>query len=125
MKNRTREREDGPRVVYLARGDDPAEPGGVAGYVLENDLTNPLTVLHVYADEADIPPRMGQHLEEVAHLDSQQRIHVLAAACGFRPGLIALPTSKRDVPLHARSTGAPSDRSPHRLDAMGGARPIP
>jgi len=112
------------RVVYFAKGDDPAELNRAALYVLENELTTQLTVVHVYADEAEIPPELARHLFEIDHLYPELRIDFLAVEGAFGPELTAALSEKLGVPLNYMFIGTPGDRFPHRIEAMGGVRLI-
>ncbi|RME28053.1 MAG: APC family permease [Deltaproteobacteria bacterium] len=110
--------------VYFTRGDNPAMLNRAALYVLENEQTNRLTVVHVYEKEEDIPPRLAEHLQEIDHLYPELRIDFLAVKGKFTPGLVAALSEELGVPTNYMFIGTPGDRFTHRIEELGGVRLI-
>lgn len=111
-------------VVYFTRGDDLATLNRAALYVLKNEQTQLLTVVHVYTEETEIPPRLADHLRTVDHLYPELRIDFLAVQSVFGPELIERLSATLRVSKNYMFIGTPGDHFPHRLDSLGGVRLI-
>jgi len=111
-------------VVYFAKGDDLAELNRAALYVLDNEQTTLLKVVHVYQDEADIPPTLAGHLAQIDKQYPNLRIDFLAVKGEFTPKLIEALGTRLDVPLNYMFIGTPGNEFPHRIEALGGVRLI-
>ncbi len=55
-------------VAYFTRGDSMPTLNGVALYVLQNEHSNQLKVVHAYQREEDIPADLASHLSTIDHL---------------------------------------------------------
>ena len=111
-------------VVYFSKGDDPAELNRVALYVLENEQTNLMTVVHVYQREEDIPKALAEHLAEIDHLYPELRIDFVAVKGEFGPEIIELLAERLSVPKNYMFISTPGDQFPHRIEDLGGVRLI-
>ncbi len=111
-------------IVYFAKGDDPAELNRAALYVIENEQTDRLRVIHVYENEKDVPPQLAEHLENIDRLYPRLRIDFVAVQGVFGPPLIESLAKKLNVPKNYMFIGTPGDRFPHRIAALGGVRLI-
>jgi hypothetical protein len=112
------------RVVYFTKEANPAELNRAALYVLENEPTNHLQVVHVYEDEKKIPSGLARQLSAIDHLYPRLRIDFLAVKGTFGPELIELLSRRLDVPKNYMFIGTPGDRLPHRIEQLGGVRLI-
>ena len=112
------------RIVYYTKGADPAELNRAALYVLENEPTNNLLVIHAYEDDNAIPKELARHLKTIDKLYPRLRIDFLAVKGSFGPELIEALSQELDVPKNYQFIGTPGDRFPHRIDALGGVRVI-
>jgi hypothetical protein len=61
-------------VIYFTKGDDPAELNRAALYVMQNEQTNHLRVIHVHDAGATIPPKLADHLKTIDRLYPHLRI---------------------------------------------------
>jgi amino acid transporter len=112
------------RVVYFTKDVEPAELNRAALYVLENEPTNHLQVVHVYEDEKEIPAGLARQLKTIDHLYPRLRIDFLAVKGSFGPELIELLSRRLGVPKNYMFIGTPGDRFPHRIEQLGGVRLI-
>jgi len=112
------------KVVYFTKEADPAELNRAALYVLENEPTNHLQVVHVYEDEKKIPTGLAKQLSTIDHLYPRLRIDFLAVKGTFGPELIELLSRRLEVPKNYMFIGTPGDRLPHRIEELGGVRLI-
>ncbi len=111
-------------VVYFTRGDDPAQLNKAALYVLQNEQTNRLKVVHVYQDEAMIPRDLSDRLAMIDRLYPDLRIDFVAVRGKFGPELIEVLSRRLNVPKNYMFIGTPGDHFPHRIEALGGVRVI-
>ncbi len=111
-------------VVYFTKGDDISILNRAALYVLKNEQTNHLRVVHAYETEGDIPPRLAEQLVTVDHLYPRLKIDFLAVQGTFGPELIERLSQRLGVPKNAMFIGTPGDRFPHRVEDLGGVRII-
>jgi len=113
-----------PAVVYFTKGDDPSVLDKAALYVLKNEQTNLLKVVHVYQREEEIPPDLASQLSMIDKLYPQLRIDFLAVKGTFGPEIIELLSRRLNVPKNYMFIGTPGDRFPHRIEDLGGVRVI-
>ncbi len=111
-------------MVYFTKSDDPAELNRAALYVLQNEQTNLLKVVHVYEDENKIPPRLGEHLHTIDRLYPELRIDFVAVKGTFGPALIDALSHYFEVPKNQMFIGTPGNTFPHRVENLGGVRLI-
>ena len=97
-------------VVFLTKGDHLANLNQAALYVLKNELTHRLMVVHVYRDENDIPPQLDSHLKTIDEQYPQLRVDFLRVKGKFGPELIraTLAPARGGEELHVhRYSGGP------------------
>jgi amino acid transporter len=111
-------------VVYFTKGDDLANLNRAALYVLENEHTKWLKVVHVFEREEDIPPELASHLQTIDHMYPNLRIDFVAVRGIFGPDLIDRLSRRLNVPKNYMFIGTPGDRFPHEIEDLGGVRLI-
>jgi len=109
-------------VVYFTAGDDLATLNRAALYVLDNEQTKHLKVVHVYDDESEIPAPLAEQLKTIDRLYPQLRVDFLAVKGTFGPELIEALSRRLGVPKNYMFIGTPGDRFPHRIEDLGGVR---
>jgi hypothetical protein len=120
-----RQMEDiGGVMIYFTRGDNVVMLNRAVLYVLQNEQTNRLEVVHVYQDETQIPPRLADDLKMLDQLYPEIRIDFTAVKGRFGPKLIDSLSRRIGVPKNQMFIGTPGDRFPHRIEALGGVRLI-
>ena len=110
------------RVVYFTRGDNLATLNRAAQYVLSNEQTRRLLVVHVYENEEDIPAELAEHLKTLDRVYPQLRIDFIAVKGEFGPECIEALSEHLDVPKNYMFIGTPGDHFPHRIESLGGVR---
>ena len=111
-------------IVYFTRGDDLATLNRAALYVLENEQTQQMKVVHVFEDETNIPGQLSEHLQMVDRMYPQLKIDFLAVKGEFGPELIERLSRRLRVPKNYMFIGTPGDHFPHRIEHLGGVRLI-
>lgn len=112
------------KVAYFTKGDDVALLNRAALYVLKNEQTKLMKVIHVYDREEDIPTDLAEQLKTIDRLYPQLRIHFLAVKGEFCPELVESLSRRLGVPKNYMFIGTPGDRFPHRIEDFGGVRVI-
>ena len=111
-------------MIYFTKGDGIVALNHAALYVLQNEQTENLMVIHVYEDEGDIPMGLAEQLQTVDRLYPNLRIDFLAVKGTFGPELIERLSRKLNVPKNYMFIGTPGDRFPHKIAELGGVRLI-
>ncbi len=111
-------------VVYFTRGDDMVILNRAALYVLQNEQTQRLKVVHVHHEGEEVPADLAKHLEQIDHLYPQLRIDFIAVEGAFGPELIERLSKRLNVPKNYMFIGTPSHKFPHDLADLGGVRLI-
>ncbi len=111
-------------VVYFSKGDDLDILNRAARYVLENEQTNQMKVVHVYEHEHDIPKDLAQQLQTIDARYPHLRIDFLLVRGTFGPIVIEQLSRYLGVPKNLMFIGTPGDHFPHRIEDLGGVRVI-
>lgn len=111
-------------IIFFTRGDGPANLRRAIEYVLDNEHTRALLVVHVYDDEAKIPPKLADQLRTLDEIFPEIRIDFIAVRGRFSPELIGKLSQRLNVPRNYMFIGCPGDRFPHNLADLGGVRLI-
>jgi amino acid transporter len=111
-------------IIFFTRGDGPANLRRAIEYVLDNEHTNNLMVVHVYDDEKKIPPGLAEQLRTLDEIFPEIRIDFIAVRGRFGPDLIEKLSGRLNVPKNYMFIGCPGDRFPHNLGDLGGVRLI-
>jgi hypothetical protein len=115
---------NGLTVVYFTKGDDLSILNRAALYVLTNEQSNRLRVVHVFERSEEIPAGLAQQLATIDRLYPRLRVDFLAVQGIFGPELIERLSRRLHVPKNYMFIGTPGDRFPHRLEELGGVRVI-
>ncbi len=115
-------RIDESAVVYFTRGDNIVTLNRAVLYVLANEQTSILKVIHVYDKESEIPPSLAKDLRTVDRLYPQLRVDFVAVQGKFTPELIEAISRRFTIPKNYMFIGTPGDHFPHRIEELGGVR---
>ena len=118
------ERVNETAMVYFTEGDNLVTLNQAALYVLDNEQTSRLKVIHVYEDEDEIPPHLSAHLKLVDRLYPQLRVDFVAVKGAFGPNIVEALSRRLRVPKNHMFIGTPGDRFPHRIEDLGGVRVV-
>lgn len=121
---RSIERINSRTVIYFTKGDDLANLNQAALYVMKNEQTNWLKVVHVYGKEEEIPRELSQHLRTIDRMYPALKIDFVAVKGVFCPELIERLSERLGVPKNYMFIGTPGDRFPHEIETLGGVRLI-
>ncbi len=115
---------NGQAIVFFTRGDGLANLRRAIEYVLDNEHTKNLKVVHVYSEEKKIPTTLADQLRTLDRVYPEIRIDFIAVQGKFGPGLIDQLSERLGVPKNYMFIGCPGDRFPHNIGDLGGVRLI-
>ncbi len=111
-------------MVYFTRGDSMVTLNQAALYVLDNEQTSRLKVVHVFDEQNAIPPQLAEQLRVIDHLYPTLRVDFVAVKGTFGPELVEALSRRFKVPKNYMFIGTPGDRLPHRIEDLGGVRVV-
>lgn len=111
-------------VIFFSRGDSLPTLNQAALYVLQNEQSKRLLVLHCYDTEADIPKEFVVQLNIIDRIYPELRVDLIMIKGKFGPELIEKVSQRLKVPKNYMFIGTPSDRFPHNIAELGGVRLI-
>jgi hypothetical protein len=112
-------------VVFFTKGDNRANLNRAALYVLQNEQTKRLQVVHVYQDETEVDHAyLADQLRVIDELYPELRIDLVLVQGKFGPELIEKLSRRMNVPKNYMFIGTPGDRFPHNIAELGGVRLI-
>ncbi|MGE3756523.1 MAG: amino acid permease, partial [Pseudobdellovibrionaceae bacterium] len=112
------------RVVYFSKNDNLESLNRAALYIINNEQTNKLVVVHVYRDEEKIPADLKEQLRLIDEIYPQFRIDFLTVKGEFTPTFIEKISRRLKVPKNYMFIGTPGNKFPHRVSELGGVRLI-
>jgi amino acid transporter len=111
-------------VIYFTKGDNLPALNRAALYVLQNELTNRMKVVHCYEREEDVAPRLAEHLKLIDRIYPKLRVDLVLVKGRFGPELIERLSRRMGIPKNYMFIGTPGDRFPHNIAELGGVRLI-
>jgi hypothetical protein len=112
-------------VVFFTKGDHIANLNRAALYVLQNEQTKRLKVIHVYEREEEIMvDHLAKQLRTLDEVYPELRIDLILVQGSFSPELIERLSRRMGVPKNYMFIGTPGDRFPHNIAELGGVRLI-
>ncbi len=111
-------------VIFFTRGDNLTGLNRAALYVLQNEQTAKLKVIHVYEKEEDISPSLREQIEIIDKIYPELAIDFVLVKGKFSPDLIEKLSERLGVPKNYMFIGTPGDRFPHNIADLGGVRLI-
>lgn len=113
------------QVVFFTKGDNRANLNRAALYVLQNEQTKRLKVVHVHRDESELEGMdLQDQLQVIDELYPELRIDLVLVKGRFGPELIEKLSRELEVPKNYMFLGTPGDRFPHNIAELGGVRLI-
>lgn len=111
-------------VIFFSKGDNLVTLNRAALYVLNNEQTKRLKVIHVYQNESDIPPEFAGQINIIDRIYPELCIDLILVRGKFGPDLIERLSQRLNVPKNYMFIGTPGDRFPHNIAELGGVRLI-
>jgi amino acid transporter len=111
-------------IIFFSKGDNLTTLNRAALYVLNNEQTKTLKVVHCYEREEDIPRELAEQLKIIDRIYPELRIDLTLVKGRFSPALIEQLSQRLGVPKNYMFIGTPGDRFPHSIGELGGVRLI-
>jgi hypothetical protein len=112
-------------VIFFTKGDNLANLNRAALYVLQNEQTKRLRVVHVYGHKEDVQADQLTHqLRTLDEVYPELRIDLVLVRGRFGPELIERLSRQLGVPKNYMFIGTPGDSFPHNIAELGGVRLI-
>jgi hypothetical protein len=112
------------QMVFYTDGDHPEKLNAAARYVLDNEQTKYLKVIHCYEDESKIPSHLVQNLKTIDQIYPELRIDVLLCKLPFNVISINAISKYLDIPKNYMFVGSPGENSHVDISQLGGVRVI-
>ena len=112
------------KIIFFAKGEDLEELNRAALYVLANEQTKLLEVVHCYTDEKSIPKHLAHALKTLDKIYPQLRIDLILVRGEFGPELIEKLSRRLGVAKNYMFIATPGDHFPHEMADLGGVRLI-
>lgn len=111
-------------VIFFTKGDAISGLNRAALYVLANEITDRLMVVHCYAREEDVFEELADQLRTLDRIYPQLRIDLVLVKGKFGPQLIEQLSRRLGVPKNYMFIGTPGDSFPHNIAELGGVRVV-
>jgi len=111
-------------VVFFTAGDSRQNLNRAMLYVLSNEETKRLRVVHVYERQEDIPSRLAHDLAFLDEVYPEINIEFVTVRGKFGPELIERLSQEWGIAKNYMFIGSPTGRFPYRLADLGGVRLI-
>lgn len=111
-------------IVFFTGGDSRYSLNQAMLYVMRNEETKKLKVVHVYEHEEDIPPQLEHDLAFLDDVYPDIKVEFITVRGRFGPELIERLSQEWGIAKNYMFIGSPSGRFPFRLSELGGVRLI-
>lgn len=112
------------RIIFFTKGDDAANLNLAMLYVRDNEITNRITVIHLYDDMEHIPKQLKSDLRTIDKLYPEMDIELVLLKGKFTPEKVDEISKKYKIPKNYMFLGAPSVKFQYPLADLGGVRLI-
>ncbi len=112
------------QTIYFSKGDNLSTLNQAAQYVLRNEQTKWMKIVHVFTDEATIPPSLWYQARVIDEIYPNLRVDLVLIKGQFSPRLVDAISRRMGIEKNQMFIGTPGDRFPHRIEALGGVRVI-
>lgn len=111
-------------VVYFSRGDDLGNLNKAMLYVINNEPSHHIQIVHVYESGTPISDTFKRNLKFLDEAYPDIRIDLLTVQGKFSPDLIRALSGRLRVPVNYMFISTPGDQFPHNIAELGGVRVI-
>jgi amino acid transporter len=114
----------GQQFVYFTRGDHVENLNRVMLYVVQNEHTNRVKIVNVYASLADVPPLLADHVRFLDEVYPEIDMELVTVPGKFSPELIDTLSKEWEIPKNLMFIGTPTGNLKFDLKNLGGVRLI-
>jgi len=110
------------KMVFFAKSDSIAAINKAILYVLQNEQTNWLQIVHVYQQREQIPARLADNVKLLDEAYPKMRIDLVLVRGDFGPTMIERLQQKLRVPKNFMFITCPGETFTHKVADLGGVR---
>lgn len=111
-------------MVFFTKTDELQVLNKAILYVLENEITNCLKVVHVYSDESKIPTNLIQHIEVLDQMYPKLTIDLILIKGTFSPEITNHLVELLNIPKNLMFITCPGNQLKYKISEFGGLRVI-
>jgi len=111
-------------IIYFTKSDDLEVLHKAVVYVVENELTNWLRVVHIYKSDDEIPKTLEQNVKILDQIYPKCRIDLVLVKGSFSPDSVDYIASELKVAKNFMFIACPGSRFPQNISDYGGVRVI-
>ncbi|MEZ4704072.1 MAG: amino acid permease [Bdellovibrionota bacterium] len=115
---------EGHGIIFFTKGDDAANLNRAMLYVQENEITDHVSVIHLYEKKEDIPKHLESDMRTIDKLYPEIQMELVLRQGKFTPDLITQLSKEFGIPKNYMFLGAPSAKFPYPISDLGGVRLI-
>ena len=111
-------------IIFFTKGDDVASLNRAMLYVLENESTKVMTIVHILDGTQSPPPRLVRDLRLLDEIYPELNVELVIRKGRFGPDLIRELSNEFGIAPNYMFVGTPGNQFPHRISDLGGVRVI-
>jgi amino acid transporter len=112
------------QIVYFAKGDNLSTLNQAAQYVLQNEQSRSLKIVHVYSEKDKIPPSIWYQARVIDEIYPSLRVDLVLVNGRFSPELVDAFSKRFGIQKNQMFIGTPGDNFPHKIESLGGVRVV-
>jgi hypothetical protein len=122
-KQKAREIKNQP-MAFFAKTDELSVMNKAILYVMENEITDNLKIVHVYESEEGIPPLLESHVSTLDETYPKLQIDLILIQGKFTPTLVNNFSDRLNIPKNLIFITCPSSQFMFKINEFGGIRVI-
>eukprot|EP01121_Diplochlamys_sp_Union-15-3_P018265 TRINITY_DN6621_c0_g1_i1.p1 TRINITY_DN6621_c0_g1~~TRINITY_DN6621_c0_g1_i1.p1 ORF type:complete len:633 (-),score=68.42 TRINITY_DN6621_c0_g1_i1:71-1969(-) len=111
-------------IVFFTKTGNLSVIHKATTYVINNEITNWLRIVHVYETEENIPANLTEDIKFLDRLFPKVRIDLVLVKGTFNPDLVSSLSKKLNVAPNMMFITCPGDEFKHDISLFGGVRVI-
>ena len=111
-------------MIFFTDGDRPEKLNSAVRYVLDNEQTQSLKIVHCYEKEDEIPNSLIQNLKTIDKIYPELRIDLLLCKLPFNAVGVEMISRHLSVPKNYMFVGSPGKNSRMDISEFGGVRVV-
>ncbi|MBK9041568.1 MAG: APC family permease [Bdellovibrionales bacterium] len=112
------------QTVYYTKGDNLSTLNRAAQYVLLNEQSKRLKIVHVYSEKKKIPPSIWYQARVIDEIYPNLRIDLVLVKGIFSPELVDALSKRFGIQKNQMFIGTPGGNFPHKIESLGGVRVV-
>ena len=110
--------------VFFTKGDNIATLNKVMLYIIKNEHTKKIKIVHVVSHNESIPKNLAEEIKFLDREYPQIKIEFIIEEGIFGPELINQLSKRWNIPVNFIFIGSPSEKFEHKVEDLGGVRLI-